>query len=426
VRSLPKLLVCVVVMLNFLFASISGADTGGYPYWDATTVNQLSYDWGYTACKGYCGNYAYLNGDKYYTMSERGYAIRNCTDYVAWKLESLGVSPSITRDRGDGKNWDYNTNGVKNTLQPETGDAAVWHSGGGGHGHVAYVEEVRSHVGGGWDARVSEYNQAGDGTFRSDRWVQADDYVDFNGIGVPLGNWGGVGGAAYRLNYLASGSTLYSNQYLASENDQFVLMFQNDGNLVLYGNGHSLWQSGTSGQKGARLVMQTDGNLVMYRADNSVVWQTRTNNRYGAYLLLQADGNLVVRDSGSAYWWSGTGGHPPLDYFGSDRLQTGQKLLQNQYLRSSDNRYALLLQTDGNLVLYGPGYHVLWSAGASGADRLVMQTDGNLVLYAGSKPVWWTGVSGANNRIVIQPDGNLVENSSNNYPLWYSGTGGQI
>jgi surface antigen len=352
-----------------------------------------------------------------------GYQYRNCTSYVAQKIYQIfGVRIAYW---GSAEHWETAALAANYTLdptnQPRVGDIAQWDTeAGGGSGHVAYVYAVASGV-----ASLAEYNSAGTGQFSSIRTTAS------SSAGVPdhyihIGSWGGVGGATYRLNYLPSGSTLYPNQYLESENDQSALVFQNDSNLVLYSGGRALWQSGTAGQGGTRLVMQTDGNLVMYRADNSVAWQTGTNGRYYAYAILQADGNFIINDDRGVYWWSGTGGHAGLYYTGYDRLQVGYKLLQNQYLRSADNRYALLLQADGNLVLYGPGYHVLWSAGVSGADHLTMQTDGNLVLYAGSKPLWWSGTSGANNRLVVQNDGNLVEYNSNNTPLWFSRTEGQI
>ena len=242
--------------------------------------------------------------------------------------------------------------------------------------------------------------------------------------------WGGVGSATYSGGHsMASGTTLLPNYYLTSANVQHALVFQTDSNLVLYsGNGTVLWQSGTGGQNANRLVMQTDGNLVMYRANNSVVWQSGTGGHSGSYANLQSDGNFVVRDSGTAYWWTGTGGHPNLTYFGSDRLNgtTGQQIIQNQYIRSADGRYALLLQTDGNAVLYGPGYHVLWQTHTTAGDHFTMQTDGNLVLYAINVARWQSGTSGNNTYAVLQTDGNFVVYSSTNYPLWYSGTNGQI
>ncbi len=189
-----QLLVFVAALLLYVLGAVpqAQAETGGYPYWDATQVDITNYDWGYTDCKGYCDTSVTkkVDGKKvvYYVLSERGYGIRNCTDYVAWKLESLGISPNLVRGRGNANQWDDNGTGVTITKTPEVGDAAVWNSGR--WGHLAFVEEVRPN-GAGYDVRVSEYNKNGDGNFRNDRWTQADNYVDFNGVGVPIGGSGG-------------------------------------------------------------------------------------------------------------------------------------------------------------------------------------------------------------------------------------------
>jgi hypothetical protein len=47
---------------------------------------------------------------------------------------------------------------------------------------------------------------------------------------------------------------------------QDQLVFQNDGNLVLYRNsdGHAMWTTGTSGSRAIKAVMQEDGNLGIY------------------------------------------------------------------------------------------------------------------------------------------------------------------
>ena len=89
--------------------------------------------------------------------------------------------------------------------------------------------------------------------------------------------------------------------------------------------------------------------------------------------------------------WQGVGS---ATFFGTDTLSAGQQINANQYMLSADVRFALLLQTDGNLVLYGS--NAIWNSGTSGsgATRLVMQTDGNLVLYNVNTPVWFTATGG--------------------------------
>lgn len=77
----------------------------------------------------------------------------------------------------------------------------------------------------------------------------------------------------------------------------------------------------------------------------------------------------------------------------SDRLWNGQTLKRKQWLQSPDGRYRLTFQSDGNAVLRDRQTNsVVWASGTAGqhGDRLVMQDDGNLVIY--SEGYWgWKG-----------------------------------
>lgn len=90
-------------------------------------------------------------------------------------------------------------------------------------------------------------------------------------------------------------------------------------------------------------------------------------------------------------------------------LAAGQALFPNQRLVSTDGQYVLVMQTDGNLVIYAPGNRAVWASGThAGGSGLEMQGDGNLVIYApGHVPVWATGTSG-HLRLEMQTDGNAV------------------
>jgi parallel beta-helix repeat protein len=108
-------------------------------------------------------------------------------------------------------------------------------------------------------------------------------------------------------------------------------------------------------------------------------------------------------------------------------LAANQGLYPRQGLASCDGRFALNLQGDGNLVLR-EGATALWSSATAGqpSAELLMQADGNLVLYSVTgTPLWSTATSGnPGARLVVQNDGNLVvySPSPGNTPLWSSGT----
>ncbi|CAG8799354.1 36397_t:CDS:1, partial [Gigaspora margarita] len=61
----------------------------------------------------------------------------------------------------------------------------------------------------------------------------------------------------------------------------------------------------------------------------------------------------------------------------------------------------------------------------NGEHRLVMQTDGNLVLYSGSTAIWASNTCGKGAgpyRMALQTDGNLVVYAGNGLPMWASNT----
>jgi hypothetical protein len=103
------------------------------------------------------------------------------------------------------------------------------------------------------------------------------------------------GATAHARDTLNPGEMLRRGEHLTSENGQYRLVMQKDGNLVLYGAGkHPLWASNTQDQRVDKCIMQKDGNLVLYLHDGQPVWASNTNGRPGSYLLLQNDGNLVI------------------------------------------------------------------------------------------------------------------------------------
>jgi peptidoglycan hydrolase-like protein with peptidoglycan-binding domain len=104
---------------------------------------------------------------------------------------------------------------------------------------------------------------------------------------------------------LPSGATLFDGQSLVSANGRFSLDMQGDGNLVLYGAGLVLWDSGTVHAAPDYAILQSDGNLVIYQ------------------------------------------GHRPLWSSGSDQPTRGV--------------YSLTVQNDGNVVLYSPANKPLWN-----------------------------------------------------------------
>src|SRR5439155_316397 len=110
-----------------------------------------------------------------------------------------------------------------------------------------------------------------------------------------------------------------------------------------------------------------------------------------------------------------------------DRLQANQQLNVNEALASNNAIVKVVMQMDGNLVLYRQSDGgALWASNTWGTqmDHAVMQGDGNFVGYtAAGVPLWHTATDGNQGAwIVLQNDGNLVVYDSANNPLWASNT----
>ncbi len=98
--------------------------------------------------------------------------------------------------------------------------------------------------------------------------------------------------------------------------------------------------------------------------------------------------------------------------YADDMLGSGQELRIGDYLKSANGQYRLILQRDGNLVLYGQRKQPVWATNTQGTPvvRCVMQTDGNLVLYApGEQSVWNSGTQERPGSFLwLQDSGSLV------------------
>ena len=106
-----------------------------------------------------------------------------------------------------------------------------------------------------------------------------------------------------------------------------------------------------------------------------------------------------------------------------DRLQPGARLLPGQSLSSVNGRYRLLLQADGNLVLYDDVERSApWATRTAGITpgHVIMQTDGNLVVYDAAGRDHWSSASGGNPNahLLVQNDGNVVVYRTDGDAAW--------
>ena len=116
-----------------------------------------------------------------------------------------------------------------------------------------------------------------------------------------------------------------------------------------------------------------------------------------------------------------------------DALLQGEQLGRGEQLLSNNGCFRLIMQGDGNLVLYGNTMKPIWNAASVGpADKTIMQNDGNLVVYKPNMEVVWAahppdrqGLTDF--RLIVQDDGNTViyaNKGSQVIPIWATNSGG--
>jgi cell wall-associated NlpC family hydrolase len=180
------------------------------------------------------------------------------------------------------------------------------------------------------------------------------------------------------------GTVLHAGGSAVSNNQQFTLTMQADGNLVLAGQGQAVWSTRTSQNPGAWAAMQGDGNLVVYRPGGVALWSSSTSGHPDARLIITTDGNLAIKVGSTTLWQSGS-----VD----TTLASGHRLLAGQGITSAHDNYVALMQPDGNFVMYGQS--ASWSSRTNGHPGawVVMQGDGNLVVYSASGAALWSSLS---------------------------------
>ena len=249
-------------------------------------------------------------------------------------------------------------------------------------------------------------------------------------------------------NRIDPGTVLSSNNaWCPSPNQDFVLVFQKDGNLVLYQvmeskpalkeggafTGKPIWgPERLSRKENSTFEVQNDGNLVIYDSGRKDLWSSRTNGITPFGLCLQDNGNLVLYKSEMAWTF----------------LSTLRDMARMKALVAATGTTQVTLgqpvnfTTRGSANVVAPGTEFsggMWYAPPNQKLVLIFQKDGNLVLYEvvgnapplangatfTGKPLWDTETfNHQNSAFVIQDDGNLVIYDSGRKPIWASSTRG--
>lgn len=147
-------------------------------------------------------------------------------------------------------------------------------------------------------------------------------------------------------------------------------------------------------------VYQTDGNLVVYRKSgttNTAIWNSNTYGKPSNRLIMQGDGNLVLYDANNAAVWSSrTGKNTPTS--GPFKLV----IADAGYLQIVDTSYKNGA-SEGNPSWIAPVptqipqntwlFPEMSLASPDGQSVFVVQRDCNLVLYRNGVALWSTGTA---------------------------------
>ena len=271
-----------------------------------------------------------------------------------------------------------------------------------------------------------------------------------------------------KSNQMFMGDILKQCMYITSLNGRYYLVMQDDGNLVLYDNNNNqnkiLWPINTqvnTTNKPFWLLLDNSGNLSIYDKNCNVLksWWKGTGNEN--VLLLQDDGNVLLLDNtGNTLWQTYTSiicnniinpnnssntfstTTSLLNIFNQymgGRVSNNQILLnetldQCNYIADNNKNFMLILQSDGNLVLYDiKNALMIWKANVKIISTVATTTkyqmkvntsDGLCIIDSNNNKVWSLGLS--NNGIKtlkLESNRNLVLYDTNNNPLWATNTG---
>lgn len=338
---------------------------GGYPYDSAANCSAQfgASSWCIDANRNARFEYSEV-------FSSWGFAYRNCTDWVAFRINSLGVGFNNTlggRRFGNAKNWDDNAQLLGWTVSTVPLARSIAVSNAGTFGHVAFVESVNSDG----SVNVSEYNMGGAGNYGTRSGVRFDAYIYVPG-----------------LTQAPSSVAKYANTI-----------------VKWAGNSTTSW-------------FVTPDLKRLWIPDGGTYNQLKARGFSGPYSLDSATLSQLPDQTGQ---WVASGSS-----WGPNRT-----LRRGMSVRSADGRYLFAMQTDGNLVLYGPSGRAIWSTDRftsnwRSQEMVIFQGDGNLVTYGGGRAIWASNTSGRQgNHFEVQSDGNLVI-YRNTTAVWASNTAGQV
>lgn len=104
-------------------------------------------------------------------------------------------------------------------------------------------------------------------------------------------------------NVLLIGQTLTPGQNITSANGQYWFGLTPSGQLGITSIG-VMWMWILPAYANSKLVFQTNGDLQLLDSGSNLVWETATTGKNPSYLVMQNDGNVVMYDVNGKQLWS--------------------------------------------------------------------------------------------------------------------------
>jgi len=131
----------------------------------------------------------------------------------------------------------------------------------------------------------------------------------------------------------------------------------------------ALWLSNTANQSGNTAILNTMGSLQVLNSGGETVYSSPSTSATpgNCFLILQDDGNMCIyrgtgpNDNQGAIWCAMTNGkqqsaNPKMaavnGKYGQNWISSGSTLATGDFVGSTNGNLALVMQSDGNLVLY--------------------------------------------------------------------------
>jgi hypothetical protein len=177
--------------------------------------------------------------------------------------------------------------------------------------------------------------------------------------------------------------------------------YKGNGYEISYGGGSSITAEGAlKGWKSS-----TGHNNVIINKDiwKNSNWQSIGIGIYKGYAMVwfgkdKDDQKMSTNSNNNPSIGSGSSSNTNTT---GKEMKMGSSMTTNQRIYSPNKEHYLVMQSDGNLVVYTKNDHPTWATdtyGKGNGCRLDMQTDGHLVIYnANNRPIWASGTHSSRN-----------------------------